>query len=80
MPSARLTPEQLESRDDLMFRNPLNSIVENAQLAALEVTDFWTFRRCPRCSNWSANRSTGRARCRAAFRGMLRGEVRPRAT
>jgi hypothetical protein len=36
---SRMTTARLESKSDLLQQNLLSSIVENAQLAALEITD-----------------------------------------
>jgi two-component system, chemotaxis family, sensor kinase Cph1 len=36
---ARFAPGPLESKADLLYQNLLSSIIENAQLAALEITD-----------------------------------------
>lgn len=41
-------PGRLDRASDLMFRNLLNTVVENAQLAALEITDGVELTRMPR--------------------------------
>ena len=41
-------PGRLDRATDLMFRNLLNTVVENAQLAALEITDGVELTRMPR--------------------------------
>ena len=43
----RITPSRLESRADLLYRNLLSSVVSNAQLAALEITDGVDLSRMP---------------------------------
>jgi PAS domain-containing protein len=43
----RLAPGLLETKTDLLYQNLLSSIVENAQLAALEITDGVEVRRMP---------------------------------
>jgi hypothetical protein len=43
----RFAPGILESKTDLLYQNLLSSIVENAQLAALEITDGVEVRRMP---------------------------------
>lgn len=41
-------PGRLDTASDLLFRNLLNTVVENAQLAALEITDGVELTRMPR--------------------------------
>jgi hypothetical protein len=43
----RVKPGRLDGRSDLLFRNLLNTVVENAQLAALEITDGVEVSRMP---------------------------------
>ncbi len=47
MEGTRFAPGLLESKTDLLYQNLLSSIVENAQLAALEITDGVEVRRMP---------------------------------
>jgi chemotaxis family two-component system sensor kinase Cph1 len=44
---SRFVPSPLVSKADLLYKNLLSSVVENAQLAALEITDSVDARRMP---------------------------------
>lgn len=70
----RVRPGRLDGEADLLFRNLLNTVVENAQLAALEITDGVEVSRMPRMLD-SVRASVQRTA--EVLEHLLRHSVRP---